>query len=159
MAEKWEELFKTVAEATHSITQLIEAANEGDDLHGPYKEIEGKRDEVVKAAEGAPSDIPDFDDEGAQLELKNAADTPVVAGNKLLTALEEKRDVWMSKKDLGKIVKEVIHTNNAVLEKPYPAANPYSPEITGKTKKLEAESNRLAKQHTKAEAEAAKKED
>lgn len=60
----------------------------------------------------------------------------------------------MSKKDLGKIVKEVVHKNVEVLHKPYPAANPNAPKITGQTKKVEADSNRLAKQHAKAEAKA-----
>ncbi|KAF2168269.1 hypothetical protein M409DRAFT_53554 [Zasmidium cellare ATCC 36951] len=152
MADQWEAVFRQLAEGTHAITEIILNTIEGDDLEAGYKEIEQKRDEVLKAAEGAPSDIPDFYDDGAQLELSNAANILVTASDKLLTALEEKQDVWKSKKDLGKIVKEVVHTNNDVLQKPYPAANPNAPKITGQTKKTEADSNRLAKQHAKAEA-------
>ncbi|KAK4503205.1 hypothetical protein PRZ48_006633 [Zasmidium cellare] len=155
MASEWESVFRTLAEGTHAITEIILNANEGDDLEEGYKEIESKRDEVVKAGEGAPKDIPDFYDDGAQLELSNAADIPITASDKLLKALEEKQDIWASKKDLGKIVKEVVHTNVEVLHKPYPAANPNAPKITGQTKKVEADSNRLAKQHAKAEAKAA----
>ncbi|CAK4034006.1 Hypothetical predicted protein [Lecanosticta acicola] len=154
MAEQWEAIFRTLGEGTHAITEIIMNANEGDDLEPGYKEIEEKRDQVLKAAEGAPSDsdIPDFYDDTAQLELSNAADIPITACDKLLTALEEKQDIWKSKKDLGKIVKEVVHADNDVLHRPYPPANPNAPKITGRTKKTEADSNRLAKQHAKAEA-------
>ncbi|KAK4618135.1 hypothetical protein CLAFUW4_12360 [Fulvia fulva] len=149
MADKWEELFRTLAENTHSITQILDETNEGDELDEKYKEIEAARDAVVKAAKEAPSDIPDFYDDGAQLELSNAANIPVTACDKLVTALNEKTDIWKEKQDLGKIVKEVVHTNSEALNKPYPAANPNAPKITGQMKKAEAESNRLAKAHAK----------
>jgi hypothetical protein len=37
MAEKWEQTFKVFGEKTHTITQLIQKANEGDDLSEPSK--------------------------------------------------------------------------------------------------------------------------
>lgn len=37
MAEQWEQTFKTFGEKTHSITQIIQNANEGDDLEEPFK--------------------------------------------------------------------------------------------------------------------------
>ncbi|EME41078.1 hypothetical protein DOTSEDRAFT_74569 [Dothistroma septosporum NZE10] len=149
MADKWEEVFRNLAENTHSITQILDETNEGDELDEKYKEIEAARDAVLKAAKEAPSDIPDFYDDSAQLDLSNAANIPVTACDKLVTALNEKTDIWKEKKDLGKIVKEVVHTNSEVLAKPYPAANPNAPKIMGQTKKAEAESNRLAKAHAK----------
>ena len=37
MADKWEELFRTLAENTHSITQILDETNEGDELDEKYK--------------------------------------------------------------------------------------------------------------------------
>lgn len=37
MAEQWEATFRTMAEATHAITEIIINANEGDDLEQGYK--------------------------------------------------------------------------------------------------------------------------
>lgn len=37
MAEQWEQTFKTFGEKTYTITQLIQNANEGDDLDALFK--------------------------------------------------------------------------------------------------------------------------
>lgn len=37
MADQWEALFRTLAEGTHAITEIIMNANEGDDLEAGYK--------------------------------------------------------------------------------------------------------------------------
>ncbi|CZT15269.1 uncharacterized protein RCC_01133 [Ramularia collo-cygni] len=151
MAEQWEQTFKTFGEKTYTITQLIQNANEGDDLEEPFKEIKQAHDDIVKEAKELPNDIPDVDDDGAQLELKNAAGDIVIAGNKLIAAITEKLDIWKEKKELGKIINKVILTNNDVLDKPYPPSNPYAPEIQGQAKKLQTEAVKVKKQIESAE--------
>jgi len=145
MAEQWEQTFKTFGEKTYTITQLIQNANEGDDLDALFKEIKEAHDDIVKEAKEIPNDIPDVYDDGAQLELKNAAGDVVTAGNKLIAAITEKLDVWKEKKELGKIINKVILTNNDVLDKPFPASNPNAPEIQGQAKKLQTEAVKAKK--------------
>ncbi|KAI5359113.1 hypothetical protein Slin15195_G067430 [Septoria linicola] len=145
MAEQWEQIFKGFGEKTYTIAQLIQNANEGDDLSEPLKEIKETHDQIVKEAKELPSDIPDVYDEGAQLDLKNAAGDVVIASNKLLASANEKIDIWKSEKSLGKIINKVILTNNDVLDKPYPASNPYAPEIQGQAKKCQTEAVKVKK--------------
>jgi hypothetical protein len=69
----------------------------------------------------------------------------VIAGNKLIASATDKAAVWKDHKELGKIINKVILTNSSVLDKPYPLANPYAPEIQGQTKKLQSEAARVMK--------------
>ena len=69
----------------------------------------------------------------------------VIASNKLLASANEKIDIWKSEKSLGKIINKVILTNNDVLDKPYPASNPYAPEIQGQAKKCQTEAVKVKK--------------
>lgn len=87
----------------------------------------------------------------AQLELKNAANDVVIAGNKLLASFTEKLEIWRSEKKIGEIVENVISTNNEVLDKPFPATNPNAPEIQGQAKKLQTEATKLQKQFEASE--------
>lgn len=42
MADQWEAIFRTLAEGTHAITEVIMNANEGDDLDAGYKVSRGR---------------------------------------------------------------------------------------------------------------------
>ncbi|EMF14985.1 uncharacterized protein SEPMUDRAFT_146987 [Sphaerulina musiva SO2202] len=153
MAEQWEQIFKGFGEKTYTISQLIQNANEGDDLSEPLQEIKQTHDALIKDAKELPSDIPDVYDEGAQADLKNAAGDVVIAGNKLIASANDKVEIWKSQKELGKIINKVILTNNDVLDKPYPATNPYAPEIQGQAKKLQTEAIKVMKLIQNAETE------
>ncbi|SMR48777.1 unnamed protein product [Zymoseptoria tritici ST99CH_1E4] len=141
--EQWEEVFKGFGEKTYTIDQKIQNAQEGDNLNEVIKEIKEAHDQIVKEAKELPNDIPSFDDEGAQIQLENAATDIVIAGNKLIASATEKADMFKEHKDLGKIINKVILTNNTVLDKPYPLANPYAPKITGQSKKLQADAAKV----------------
>jgi hypothetical protein len=67
----------------------------------------------------------------------------VIAGNKLIASATDKADLFKEQKELGKIINKVILTNNTVLDKPYPPANPYAPKIQGQAKKLQADAAKV----------------
>lgn len=69
--------------------------------------------------------------------------------------MTEKLEAWKGEKELGRLVQEVITTNNEVLSKPYPPTSPYAPEIQGQAKKLQTEAIKLQKQLESAEGKEA----
>ncbi|PPJ58899.1 hypothetical protein CBER1_04447 [Cercospora berteroae] len=169
MAEQWEQAFKGFGEKTYTIAQAIQNANEGDDLTETLKEIKEAHDELLKESKKLPTDVVDVDDESAQADLKNAAndvrffllpplasfslrytnhngyEQVVIASNKLISAAQEKADIFRPNKDLGKIVNKTVLTNSSVLDAAYPLTNPYAPEIQGQTKKCQSEAVRVMK--------------
>jgi hypothetical protein len=51
------------------------------------------------------------------------------------------------------LINKVILANNDVLDKPYPATNPYAPEIQGQAKKLQTEAIKVMKLIQNAETD------